>query len=76
MAIVRLGDFKRIQQAAMRINKNFKNYKYNLWVIVSVYMQAIDRKGNIKNVLLPLAEKMIEKAVRENLVNDFECKPK
>jgi tetratricopeptide (TPR) repeat protein len=72
MALVRIGDYKKVQQAAMKIYKQFKNDKYHLWIIVALYMQAVDVKSDRKTVLLSLAEKMMDKAANEGIIKDFE----
>jgi hypothetical protein len=59
-------------KAAMKINKQFKNGRYNLWIISAIYMQAIDPKNDRRAVLLPLAERMMEKAKSEKVITDFE----
>lgn len=56
----------------MKLNKQFKNVKYQLWIVVAVYMQAIDLNCERSALLLVLATRMMDKAVIDGVVGDFE----
>ena len=36
LAVVRIGDFKRIQQAALAVYKTLKIQKYQMWILVAI----------------------------------------
>ncbi|KAI8909049.1 N-acetyltransferase B complex non catalytic subunit-domain-containing protein [Gorgonomyces haynaldii] len=72
IAICKLGDFKLLQQASMKLTKQFKLPKYYMWTVVSIYMQALDPNASNRSVLFPLAERMIDKAHKENYIQTFE----
>jgi hypothetical protein len=73
MAIVRKDppDYKSLQQAAMKINKQFKNSKYYLWTVMATYLQALPG-GSTSSLFLNLAEKMMDKAITDGHLKDFE----
>ena len=67
MALVRTKEYKRQQQVAMSMYKTFGNSVHYYWGIMSVVIQAYDAvaKGQdalAKKILLPLAERMMNKA--------------
>ena len=72
MALVRKGDFKAAQLAATKIYKAFKKPKYYMWGTMGFYLQA---KGNEKTagLMLTLCERMLEKAITDGMVTDFEA---
>ncbi|KAJ3054397.1 N-alpha-acetyltransferase 25, NatB auxiliary subunit [Rhizophlyctis rosea] len=71
MAIVRLKDFKTLQQAAMKLNKQFKDDKYYFWTIMCIFLQAQATPSNQK-ILYPLAERMVTKAIDDGKLKSFE----
>ena len=71
MALIRKGDYKAAQQAATKIFKTFKLPKYYLWGIMGYYIQA-EGPDKTVNLMLTLCERMLEKAISDNLILDFE----
>ncbi|XP_020616340.1 N-alpha-acetyltransferase 25, NatB auxiliary subunit-like isoform X1 [Orbicella faveolata] len=71
MAYVRIGNYKKQQQAAMNLYKLFSKNPYYFWAVMSIVMQALvaSDKNLGKTMLLPLAEKMVEKFVNESKID-------
>ena len=74
MALVRKDppDYKALQQAAMKINKQFKNSKYYLWTVMATLLQALSGGSSTSTIFLNLAEKMMDKAITDGHLKDFE----
>ncbi|KAM7443003.1 N-alpha-acetyltransferase 25 [Porites harrisoni] len=71
MAYVRIGDYKKQQQAAMNLYKQFSKNPYYFWAVMSIMMQglmAADEKLG-KTMFFPLAERMVIKFINENKVD-------
>ncbi|XP_076055672.1 phagocyte signaling impaired isoform X2 [Oratosquilla oratoria] len=69
MAHVRVGEYKKQQQAAMQLYKLKPKNPYYFWAVTSIVMQA--HKSNdamAQKVSLPLAEKMVAKFVAEGKI--------
>ncbi|XP_011304536.1 N-alpha-acetyltransferase 25, NatB auxiliary subunit [Fopius arisanus] len=67
MAYVRLGDFRKQQQTALALYKLKLKNPYYFWAVMSVVMQAIEADDKLaKDVILPLAERMVLKLVNED----------
>lgn len=61
MSYVRLGDFKKQQQTALALYKLKPKNPYYFWAVMSVVMQAIQAEDALaKNIILPLAERMVK----------------
>ncbi|XP_031561893.1 N-alpha-acetyltransferase 25, NatB auxiliary subunit-like [Actinia tenebrosa] len=71
MAYVRISDYKKQQQAAMNLYKAFPKNPYYFWSVMSIVMQSIHCNDErlSKTMLLPLAERMIEKFVNEGKID-------
>ncbi|XP_029676321.1 N-alpha-acetyltransferase 25, NatB auxiliary subunit [Formica exsecta] len=66
MSYVRLGDYKKQQQTALNLYKMKPKNPYYFWAVMSTVMQAIHADQKLaKGVILPLAERMVLKLVRE-----------
>ncbi|XP_020285803.1 N-alpha-acetyltransferase 25, NatB auxiliary subunit [Pseudomyrmex gracilis] len=66
MSYVRLGDYKKQQQTALTLYKLKPKNPYYFWAVMSTVMQAIHADQKLaKGVILPLAERMVLKLVRE-----------
>lgn len=70
MSLVRLKDYKKQQQVATAMFKNFKKNPYYYWSVMSIVLQALEARGTSRATLaekmfLPLAEKMMDKAISE-----------
>ncbi|XP_043274527.1 N-alpha-acetyltransferase 25, NatB auxiliary subunit [Venturia canescens] len=66
MAYVRLGDYRRQQQTALALYKLKAKNPYYFWAVMSVVMQAVSADDKLaKQVILPLAERMVLKLVGE-----------
>ncbi|KAL2915441.1 mitochondrial distribution and morphology [Polyrhizophydium stewartii] len=72
MALVRIGDLKGYQLAATKLHKLFKDSKYYFWAVMSLYMQAISPGCTNKALLLSLAQKTAEKAVKDSTLTTAE----
>eukprot|EP01134_Creolimax_fragrantissima_P000686 CFRG0686T1 len=76
MWFVRMKRFKDMQTLSMNCYKNFKHDKYYFWGVMCNLLQAKEqiRQGNstmAKKVYLPLAERMMSKALEDNrIVNE------
>ncbi|XP_072043976.1 N-alpha-acetyltransferase 25, NatB auxiliary subunit-like [Amphiura filiformis] len=70
MALVRVGDYKRQQQVAMALYKVYPKNPYYFWGVMSILMQGLTATDpKLANIMyLPLAEKMIEKMVKEERI--------
>ncbi|XP_066597306.1 N-alpha-acetyltransferase 25, NatB auxiliary subunit [Prorops nasuta] len=69
MSYVRLGDYKKQQQAALSLYKLKPKNPYYFWAVMSVVMQAIYAEEKLaKGVILPLAERMVLKLVNEGKI--------
>ncbi|KAG8201857.1 hypothetical protein JTE90_027337 [Oedothorax gibbosus] len=67
MSHVRNGDYKKQQQVAMALYKLKPKNPYYFWAVMSIVMQATNADKKLaKTMLLPLAERMTEKFVKEN----------
>ncbi|KAK5638702.1 hypothetical protein RI129_012997 [Pyrocoelia pectoralis] len=70
MSYVRIGDFKLQQQSALNLYKLKPKNPYYCWAVMSVVQQATRGSGEFdsskRNVLLSLAERMIDKLISEN----------
>lgn len=72
MALVRTKQYKRQQQLAMSMYKNFGNSVHYYWAVMSAVMQAHDMMdsgngGLAAKVMLPLAERMVSKAKTDGI---------
>lgn len=72
MGLARKGDWKQLQQAAVKINRQFKQDKYYFWIVVSIYLQSKSNANNNSGMLLTLAERMMQKGAQESKINDLE----
>jgi N-terminal acetyltransferase B complex non-catalytic subunit len=72
MALARKGDWKQAQQQANKFHKEFQQEKYFFWMIMTVYLQAIDPDNKNGSILLKLVDKMLEKAMDEGKIFNFE----
>ncbi|XP_024887489.1 N-alpha-acetyltransferase 25, NatB auxiliary subunit [Temnothorax curvispinosus] len=69
MSYVRLGDYKKQQQTALNLYKLTHKNPYYFWAVMSIVMQAIHADQKLaKGVILPLAERMVLKLVREGKI--------
>ncbi|KAJ3156703.1 N-alpha-acetyltransferase 25, NatB auxiliary subunit [Geranomyces michiganensis] len=74
MALVRSDDRKQMQQAAMKIQKQFKdNARYLFWTIMTIWLQAKDSPEGAKGMLATLTERMLIKAAEEGRIKDYEA---
>ena len=66
-AYLRQGDFKRLQQVALTMNRLFPNGPYYYWAIMSVYLQAINASDSqlAQKMYLPLAQRLLEKSIAD-----------
>ncbi|XP_040202157.1 N-alpha-acetyltransferase 25, NatB auxiliary subunit [Rana temporaria] len=70
MAYARVGEYKKMQQAGMALYKIVPKNPYYFWSVMSLIMQSIsaqDKKLS-KTMFLPLAERMVEKMVKEDKI--------
>ena len=68
MSYVRMGYYKKQQQAAMQLYKVKPKNPYYFWAVMSIVLQATTGRVDeslTKNMLLPLAERMIAKMAKE-----------
>ncbi|TPX65727.1 hypothetical protein SpCBS45565_g04984 [Spizellomyces sp. 'palustris'] len=73
MALTRADDRKSMQQAAMKLHKQFKDNRYLFWTIMTVWLQAkLDSTGG-QSILATLAERMIVKAAQEGRLKEYEA---
>ncbi|KAM7332050.1 hypothetical protein ACRRTK_008758 [Alexandromys fortis] len=70
MAYARVGEYKKMQQAGMALYKIVPKNPYYFWSVMSLIMQSISaRDENLsKTMFLPLAERMVEKMVKEDKI--------
>ncbi|XP_076236201.1 phagocyte signaling impaired [Calliopsis andreniformis] len=69
MSYVRLGDYKKQQQTALALYKLKPKNPYYFWAVMSIVMQAIHADEKLaKDVVLPLAERMVLKLINEGKV--------
>ncbi|KAM8854127.1 N-alpha-acetyltransferase 25, NatB auxiliary subunit [Synchiropus picturatus] len=70
MAYVRVGEYKKMQQAGMTLYKIKPKNPYYYWSVMSLVMQAISAQDEklAQNMFLPLAERMVEKMVKEEKI--------
>lgn len=70
MAYVRIGEYKKQQQAALSLYKQFSKNPYYFWAVMSIVMQALvasdERLG--RTMLFPLAERMVIKFINEDKI--------
>lgn len=68
MAYVRINDYKKQQMTALNLYKVFPKSQYYFWAVMSIYMQTVNNNDESmsSNIILPLAEKMCEKFLKEN----------
>ncbi|KAK6096665.1 mitochondrial distribution and morphology [Batrachochytrium dendrobatidis] len=69
MALVRINDLKGYQQAAMKLHKTFQEVKYYFWAVMSIYLQSKIPDCPNKSLLLSLAQKMMEKAEKNEWIS-------
>ncbi|XP_053329156.1 N-alpha-acetyltransferase 25, NatB auxiliary subunit [Spea bombifrons] len=70
MAYARVGEYKKMQQAGMALYKIVPKNPYYFWSVMSLIMQSISAQDEnlSKTMFLPLAERMVEKMVREDKI--------
>uniref|UniRef100_A0A667YIR6 N-alpha-acetyltransferase 25, NatB auxiliary subunit n=1 Tax=Myripristis murdjan TaxID=586833 RepID=A0A667YIR6_9TELE len=70
MAYARVGEYKKMQQAGMALYKIVPKNPYYFWSVMSLVMQAISAQDEklAQTMYLPLAERMVEKMVREEKI--------
>ncbi|XP_070572285.1 N-alpha-acetyltransferase 25, NatB auxiliary subunit-like [Ptychodera flava] len=70
MSYVRMSDYKKQQQAAMALYRQYPKNPYYFWAVMSIVMQAIfsPDENLSKKMFLPLALKMVEKHVKEDKI--------
>ncbi|KAJ3175570.1 N-alpha-acetyltransferase 25, NatB auxiliary subunit [Geranomyces variabilis] len=78
MALVRVDDRKQMQQAAMKIQKQFKdNSRYLFWTIMTIWLQRVRQAKNgpegTKGMLATLTERMLIKAAEDGRIKDYEA---
>lgn len=72
MSYVRLGDFKKQQHSALALYKLVPKNPYYFWAVMSIVMQAIQAEEKLaKQVILPLAERMVQKNLQFYLNLEF-----
>ncbi|KAF3849224.1 hypothetical protein F7725_015721 [Dissostichus mawsoni] len=67
MAYARVGEYKKMQQAGMALYKIVPKNPYYFWSVMSLVMQR-RMKNCPKPCFLPLAERMVEKMVKEEKI--------
>ncbi|CAI2168039.1 4025_t:CDS:10 [Funneliformis geosporum] len=72
MAMVRNGDYKGQQQAALKLHKTFGVNKYLFWGIMSLVLQAENASVGQSSIFMTLAERMMLKAVQEDRLKKTE----
>ncbi|KAI8820831.1 N-acetyltransferase B complex non catalytic subunit-domain-containing protein [Fimicolochytrium jonesii] len=72
MALVRADDRSAMQQAAMKIQKQFKDNRYMFWTIMSLWLQAKPGSAG-PDLSLTLTERMLAKAAQEKRITDYEA---
>ncbi|XP_048582689.1 N-alpha-acetyltransferase 25, NatB auxiliary subunit isoform X2 [Nematostella vectensis] len=72
MAYVRVADYKKQPQAAMNLYKVSSKNPYYFWAVMSYVMQALSCKDKklSQGMLLPLAERMVEKFAKEGKIKE------
>ncbi|KAM9329702.1 N-alpha-acetyltransferase 25, NatB auxiliary subunit [Gastrophryne carolinensis] len=70
MAYARVGEYKKMQQAGMALYKIVPKNPYYFWSVMSLIMQSISAQDETlsKTMFLPLAERMVEKMVKEDKI--------
>uniref|UniRef100_A0A8C5PD91 N-alpha-acetyltransferase 25, NatB auxiliary subunit n=1 Tax=Leptobrachium leishanense TaxID=445787 RepID=A0A8C5PD91_9ANUR len=70
MAYARVGEYKKMQQAGMALYKIVPKNPYYFWSVMSLIMQSISAHDETlsKTMFLPLAERMVEKMVKEDKI--------
>ncbi|KAM5194655.1 N-alpha-acetyltransferase 25, NatB auxiliary subunit isoform 2-T2 [Mantella aurantiaca] len=70
MAYARVGEYKKMQQAGMALYKIVPKNPYYFWSVMSLIMQSISAQDIklSKTMFLPLAERMVEKMVKEDKI--------
>ncbi|XP_062999880.1 N-alpha-acetyltransferase 25, NatB auxiliary subunit isoform X2 [Elgaria multicarinata webbii] len=70
MAYARVGEYKKMQQAGMALYKIVPKNPYYFWSVMSLIMQSISEQDEklSKTMFLPLAERMVEKMVKEDKI--------
>ncbi|KAJ1093026.1 hypothetical protein NDU88_006135 [Pleurodeles waltl] len=70
MAYARVGEYKKMQQAGMALYKIVPKNPYYFWSVMSLIMQSISARDEklSKTMFLPLAERMVEKMVRDDKI--------
>ncbi|XP_043925685.1 N-alpha-acetyltransferase 25, NatB auxiliary subunit [Protopterus annectens] len=70
MAYARVGEYKKMQQAGMALYKIVPKNPYYFWSVMSLVMQSISAQDEklSKTMFLPLAERMVEKMVKEDKI--------
>jgi len=66
MSYVRVGNYKKQQEAALALYKARPKNPYYFWAVMSIVLQAgnVDEKLAV-NLTLPLAQRMVEKMIKE-----------
>ncbi|KAI8897630.1 N-acetyltransferase B complex non catalytic subunit-domain-containing protein [Globomyces pollinis-pini] len=73
MTIAQKSDWKALQQAATKIIKQFNNDKYYFYSVMAIYLQTKEIKvDKNKGILLMLAERMMDKGLKDGRTFDFE----
>ncbi|KAJ3291311.1 N-alpha-acetyltransferase 25, NatB auxiliary subunit [Rhizoclosmatium sp. JEL0117] len=72
MSLVRVNNLKLQQLHALKMQKQWKEYKYFFWAVSAIYLQGVEAPEGSPNIFFPLAEKMLEKAKDENQISTFE----
>ncbi|GLH12835.1 Phagocyte signaling-impaired protein [Gryllus bimaculatus] len=69
MAYVRVADYKKQQKTALQLYKLKPKNPYYFWAVMSVVMQAHKAEPQLaQGVVLPLAERMVQKLVNEDRI--------
>jgi N-terminal acetyltransferase B complex non-catalytic subunit len=69
MAYVRVGNYKKQQQAALALFKQKPKNPYYFWAVMSIVMQSVGADEKYaKTVCLPLAERMVQKFIKEKKI--------
>ncbi|OXU18145.1 hypothetical protein TSAR_006441 [Trichomalopsis sarcophagae] len=69
MSYVRLGDYKKQHHTALALYKLVPKNPYYFWAVMSIVMQASQAEDKqAKNVILPLAERMVLKLIKEGKI--------
>ncbi|KAI9103067.1 N-acetyltransferase B complex non catalytic subunit-domain-containing protein [Phlyctochytrium arcticum] len=72
MGLVRGDDRQKMQQAAMRLQKTFRDNRYLFWTIMTIWLRAKDDPKGPTGMMVTLAERMMVRAHQEGKVDTFE----